>query len=568
VFGKILIANRGEIAVRVARTCRELGIATVAVHSDVDARARHVRACDEAVHLPGVSPTETYLSLDAVVAAARSTGAQAVHPGYGFFSERADAAEAFEAAGITWIGPPPAATRAVGDKVSARRLATEAGVPVVPGTLDPVESADEVRRFGDQHGYPIAIKASGGGGGRGLKVARSPEDVDAALESAVREAEAYFGSREVYLERYLERPKHVEVQVLSPGPGRALWLGARDCSMQRRHQKLIEETPPPLHAQVVPSMGTAAVAVMEACGYVNACTVEFLLDEDGSFHFLEVNARLQVEHTITEEVTGLDLVACQLRIASGEDLGLEQEDFEPGGAHEPRGHAIECRINAEDPYRDFAPGPGVISAYDEPAGPGVRVDSGFGQGDEVPGAYDSLIAKLIVQGSSREEARRRMLRALREFWIEGIPTTIPAHLALLEHDGFVDGSYTTRTLESGALDELGGSGLEDREPTPVLLVGGSAVRLWNPGMAASAPHATARGGDGGGGGTVASPMHGTILQVDVKEGDRVERGDQVAVLEAMKMETRVAATRSGEVADVFVEAGQVVEAGQAIAEIG
>jgi len=566
MFDKVLIANRGEIAVRVARTCRELGVATVAVHSDVDAKARHVAACDEAVHLPGVSSADTYLNLDAVIAAARSTGAQAVHPGYGFFSERADAAEAFEAAGVTWIGPPPSATRAVGDKVAARRLATEAGVPVVPGTLDPVERADDVRAFGEQHGFPIAIKASGGGGGRGLKVARSPDEVQAALESAVREAEAYFGSRDVYLERYLERPKHVEVQVLSPGPGRALWLGARDCSMQRRHQKLIEETPPPLHAEAVPAMGAAAVAVMDACAYVNAGTVEFLVDEDGSFYFLEVNARLQVEHTITEEVTGIDLVACQLRIAAGEDPGLAQRDFEPGGVHEPRGHAIECRINAEDPSRDFAPGPGVISAYDEPAGPGVRVDSGFGPGDEVPGAYDSLIAKLIVHGSSREEARRRMLRALREFRIEGIPTTTLAHLTLLEHDEFVDGSYTTRTLESGALDAL--TREEEAEPTPVLLVGGSSVRLWNPGMAASAPHATARGGDAAGAGAVTSPMHGTILQVDVKEGDRVERGDQVAVLEAMKMETRVSAARAGEVTDVFVEAGQVVEAGQAIAEIG
>jgi acetyl-CoA/propionyl-CoA carboxylase biotin carboxyl carrier protein len=567
VFSKVLIANRGEIAVRVARTCRELGVATVAVYSDVDASARHVAACDEAVHLPGVTPTETYLDLEVVIAAARSTGAEAVHPGYGFFSERADAAEAFEEAGLVWIGPPPSATRAVGDKVSARRLATNAGVPVVPGTLDPVEGATEVQAFGGEHGWPVAIKASGGGGGRGLRVARNADEAETALESAVREAEAYFGSSEVYLERYLDRPKHVEVQVLSPAPGGALWLGARDCSMQRRHQKLIEETPPPLHAHVVPAMGAAAVAVANACGYVNAGTVEFLVDEDGSFFFLEVNARLQVEHTITEEVTGLDLVACQLRIASGEDLGLGQSDVDPGGRHEPRGHAIECRINAEDPARGFAPGPGRIGTYDEPAGPGVRVDSGFGAGDEVPGAYDSLVAKLIVHGSTRENARRRMLRALREFRIEGIPTTITAHVALLEDAAFADGSYTTRTLESGALDALTPIETESGG-TPVLLVGGSAVRLWNPGMAASAPHATAGVGEGAGGATVTSPMHGTILQVDVKPGDRVERGDQVAVLEAMKMETRVAALRDGEVVAVHVEAGQVVESGQTIAEIG
>jgi acetyl-CoA/propionyl-CoA/long-chain acyl-CoA carboxylase, biotin carboxylase, biotin carboxyl carrier protein len=574
VFEKVLIANRGEIAVRIARTCRELGVATVAVHSDVDAEARHVAAADEAVHLPGVTPVETYLNLGAVIGAAKATGAEAVHPGYGFFSERADAAEAFLRAGLVWIGPPPDATRAVGDKVSARRLASDAGVSVVPGTFQPIEGEGEVHAFGEANGYPIAIKAAGGGGGRGLKVARAPDEVAAALDSAVREAEAYFGSRDVYLERYLERPKHVEVQVMSPSPGRAMWLGARDCSMQRRHQKLIEETPPPLFADVVPSMGRAAVAVTDACGYVNAGTVEFLVDEDGSFYFLEVNARLQVEHTITEEVVGLDLVACQLRIAAGDELGLDQADFEPGGRLEPRGHAIECRINAEDPARSFRPGPGRITTYAEPAGPGVRVDSGYGDGDEVPRAYDSLVAKLVVHASGREEARRRMLRALREYRIEGIPTTIPAHLALIEHGEFVDGSYTTRTLEGGALDGLraertGGAAKADTPASaPVLLVEGSSVRLWNPGMAASAPHATKRSGGGAGNGVVASPMHGTILQVDVKAGDRVRTGDPVAVLEAMKMETLVTAARTGEVSAVHVTPGQVVEAGQLIAEIG
>jgi acetyl-CoA/propionyl-CoA carboxylase biotin carboxyl carrier protein len=333
----------------------------------------------------------------------------------------------------------------------------------------------------------------------------------------------------------------------------------------------VEETPPPRFASVVPEMGAAAVAVANACGYVNAGTVEFLVDQDGSFYFLEVNARLQVEHTITEEVTGLDLVACQLRIAAGEDLELEQVDFGPGGSHEPRGHAIECRINAEDPSRDFAPGPGVITAYGEPAGPGVRVDSGYGGGDAVPGAYDSLIAKLVVHGSSRQETRRRMLRALHEFRVEGVPTTVAAHLLLLDHPEFVDGSYTTRTLEAGALDELAaipadGDGSSVAEQA-VLLVGGSPVHLWNPGMAASAPHATARIGDTSTNGVVTSPMHGTILQVDVEPGDHVERGDPVAVLEAMKMETRVAAGRAGEVAAVLVTAGEVVEAGQPIAEI-
>jgi acetyl-CoA/propionyl-CoA carboxylase biotin carboxyl carrier protein len=571
VFRKVLIANRGEIAVRVARTCRELEVTTVAVHSDVDAGARHVAAADEAVHLPGVSALETYLNLDAVIAAAKQTGAEAVHPGYGFFSERADAAEAFLGADLVWIGPPPEATRAVGDKVSARRLATEAGVSVVPGTLQPVEGEGEVHAFGEANGYPVAIKAAGGGGGRGLKVARSPDEVAAALESAVREAEAYFGSREVYLERYLERPKHVEVQVLSPAPGRAMWLGARDCSLQRRHQKLVEETPPPRFAEVVPPMGRDAVTVADACGYINAGTVEFLVDDDGSFYFLEVNARLQVEHTITEEVVGLDLVACQLRIAAGDDLGLQQADFEPGGRLEPRGHAIECRINAEDPARDFRPGPGRITAYREPAGPGVRVDSGYGEGDEVPRAYDSLVAKLVVHASGREEARRRMLRALREYRIEGIPTTIPAHLALLQAEAFVDGSYTTLTVGAGALDVVRAARAREQNrdgAPPVLQVGGSSVRLWNPGMAASAPHATARSGGSVASGVVTSPMHGTILQLDAKPGDRVQAGDSVAVLEAMKMETSVTAPRAGEVTAVHVAAGQVVEAGQPIAEIG
>jgi acetyl-CoA/propionyl-CoA carboxylase, biotin carboxylase, biotin carboxyl carrier protein len=574
MFWKVLIANRGEIAVRVARTCRELGVATVAVHSDLDAEARHVAAADEAVHLPGESPVETYLNLDAVIAAARSTDAEAVHPGYGFFSERADAAEAFLDAGLVWIGPPPDATRAVGDKVSARRLATEAGVPVVPGTLDPVRAEDEVRAFADEHGYPVAIKASGGGGGRGLKVARGQDEVAAALESAVRESELWFGSSDVYLERYLERPKHVEVQVLSPEPGRALWLGARDCSMQRRHQKLIEETPPPRFAEVVPAMGAAAVAVADACGYVNAGTVEFLVDADGSFYFLEVNARLQVEHTITEEVTGVDLVACQLRIASGEELGLSQADFDAGGRFAPRGHAIECRINAEDPHRNFRPGPGTITRWDEPGGPGVRVDSGYGEDDEVPRAYDSLLAKLIVLGATREEARHRMLRALRELRIEGIPTTIPAHVVLLEHPEFVDGSYTTRTLEEGGLDALP-KAPPKQEPaagadagTAVLEVEGAPVRLWNPAMAASAPHATTRTTRGGSAnGVVTSPMHGTILQIAVEHGQQVQAGDAVAVLEAMKMETRVVAPRAGAVTAVHVEAGQVVESGQPLAEI-
>ncbi len=349
MFAKILIANRGEIAVRIARTCRELGIGAVAVHSDVDANARHVRVADEAVHLPGVAPNETYLKVEAVLEAAISTGAEAIHPGYGFLSENADFADAVAAAGLVWVGPPGDAIRAVGDKVSARRIAQGANVPLVPGTLEPVEDPELILEFGATHGYPLAIKAAGGGGGRGLRVARSADEVVDAFETARRESEAYFSSSDVYVERYLEAPKHLEVQLLAPNPSQALWLGVRDCSLQRRHQKLVEETPPPLFADRMADMGAAAVALSKACGYVNAGTVEMLVDSDGSFYFLEVNSRLQVEHTVTEEVLGLDLVACQLRIASGESLDIDQAGVEA----RLRGHSIECRINAEDPTRGF-----------------------------------------------------------------------------------------------------------------------------------------------------------------------------------------------------------------------
>jgi acetyl-CoA/propionyl-CoA carboxylase biotin carboxyl carrier protein len=547
MFERILIANRGEIAVRIARTCHRLGIEVVAVNSDVDSSARHVAAADRAIHLPGVAPADTYLNLPAIVQAARRSGAQAIHPGYGFLSERAEAAEAVTAAGLTWIGPPPAAIRAAGDKVQARRLATSAGVGPVPGTLDPIEDPSEALAFGDANGYPIALKAASGGGGRGLKVAHSPDEVRPALESAVREATAYFGSSEVYLERYLPRPKHVEVQILSPEAGRTMWLGARDCSLQRRHQKLVEETPPRLFAQIIPAMGEAAVAVADACGYVNAGTVEFLVDQDGRFYFLEINARLQVEHTITEEVTGIDLVEAQLRIASGESLGFGYQDLAPGGRFHPRGHAIECRINAEDPARNFLPGPGRIERYEEPAGPGIRVDSGFGGGDEVPRAYDSLIAKLVVWAPTREEARLGMLRALSDFEIGGIPTTIPAHQVLLADAAFVDGSYSTRTVEGGALNSLTSPG-----PT---------TRLRHPATLGS----LGAGATGGGGGEVLAPMHGTILRLLVSAGDRVKTGDPVAILEAMKMETLVAARTPGTVVEVKVAAGEVVEAGAVVA---
>jgi acetyl-CoA/propionyl-CoA carboxylase, biotin carboxylase, biotin carboxyl carrier protein len=559
MFSKVLIANRGEIAVRIARTCRERGVGAVAIYSDVDAEARHRRVADEAVHLPGVAPSETYLNVEAVLAAARSTGAEAIHPGYGFLSENADFAEAVRSEGLVWIGPPADAIRAVGDKVSARNIAKAAGVPLVPGSLEPIEDAELIIEFGRSHGYPLAIKAAGGGGGRGLRVARSEEEVLDAFEAARRESQAYFSSSDVYVERYLEAPKHLEVQILAPSPKEAMWLGVRDCSLQRRHQKLVEETPPPLFAERVVEMGEASVALSTACGYVNAGTVEMLVDSGGAFYFLEVNSRLQVEHTVTEETLGLDLVACQLQIAAGEPLGFDQEAV----LDHQRGHAIECRINAEDPSRGFLPAPGKITDYSEPNGLGVRVDSGYGPGDVVPEAYDSLIGKLIVWGNDREEARTRTIRALEEFVIEGVATTIPAHLVLLQEDSFVKGTHTTRTIEGQrVLDVLVGE-QEQVAETNVLIVAGRPVHLWHPSMAASASAAV----DAAGGGELVAPMQGTILKVLVTEGDAVEAGQPVIVLEAMKMETTIAANQAGKVAELPVEAGGSVGAGQVVAVI-
>ena len=561
MFDKILIANRGEIAVRIARTCRELGVKCVAVHSDVDAASRHVAMAYEAVHLPGVSPAETYLDAAAVIDAALATGAKAIHPGYGFLSERATFAQAVQDAGLVWIGPPPSAITAVGDKIGARRIAEQAGVPVVPGITDPITEAEVIAEFAARHGFPIAIKASGGGGGRGLKVAHDESEIVTSFESARRESLAYFGSEDVFVERYLEAPKHLEVQLLAPSPEDALWLGVRDCSFQRRHQKLIEETPPPRFAERMPEMGKAAVALSIASGYVNAGTVEMLVDQDGEFYFLEVNARLQVEHTVTEELLGLDLVACQLRIASGDALDFDQSDIES----RMKGHSIECRINAEDPARGFVPTPGKITRYVEPNGLGVRIDSGYAQGDEVPSAYDSLLAKLITWGNDREEARTRMLRALDEMTVEGIRTTIEAHRVLLESAEFIAGTHTTRTLEDGdLLSSLVATETSEQEEQDVLLVGGTPVRLWNPAMSASAS-AAVHGIVGTG--EVAAPMQGTILKVLVAEDQEVDAGEPLIILEAMKMETTIAASVPGRVARLAASPGDTVAAGQTLAII-
>ena len=546
MFARVLIANRAEIAVRVARTCRELGVGVVAVYSDADSRSRHRDAADEAVHLPGVAPADTYGNVAAIVDAARLTAADAVHPGYGFLAESPDLANAVVEAGLAWVGPPPEALSAVGDKVVARRMARRAGIAVVPGTLEPLGSVDELRAFGAEHGYPLAVKAAGGGGGRGLKVASDADEVSEAFASARREARAYFGSADVYVERYLESPKHLEVQVLAPEPDDALWLGVRDCSLQRGHQKLVEETPVVDGARS-DDMGAAAVALCKECGYSNAGTVEMLVDRDGSFYFLEMNARLQVEHTVTEEVFGIDLVACQLRIAAGEPLGFSQGDLEP------RGHAIECRINAEDPGRGWAPSPGVIRGYSEPGGPGVRVDSGYAAGDEVPEAYDSLVAKLVAWGATREEARRRMLRALDEMRVDGVATTIPAHKLLLGDEEFVAGSHDTTTVRRcAALDRLATGGRSAAD-----------VRLWHPTMAESVTRALTEMG----GGQVIAPMQGTILDVRVTPGQRVDAGDVVVVLEAMKMETPLVAPVAGMIAALHAAEGDTTEPGRILATI-
>jgi acetyl-CoA/propionyl-CoA carboxylase biotin carboxyl carrier protein len=557
VFSKVLIANRAEIAVRVARTCKDLGVATVAVYSDADEGARHTRLADDALHLPGTASADTYLNIPALVDAAAASGAEAIHPGYGFLSENPSFAEAVIAAGLVWIGPPPEVLRAVGDKISARRIAESAGVPVVPGLLEPVEDSAVVLNFAAEHGYPIAVKAAGGGGGRGLKVARDAAEVAEAFAGARREAQAYFGDDRVYVERYLDSPKHLEVQILAAGPDDALWLGVRDCSLQRRHQKLVEETPPPRLSERAADMGHAAVALAKAVGYVNAGTVEMLVD-GSDFYFLEVNARLQVEHTVTEEVFGVDLVAAQLLIAAGDELGFVQSDLSG------RGHAIECRINAEDPGRGFAPTPGKLIRYVEPSGPGVRVDSGYGPGDQLPAAYDSLLAKVICHGSNREEARKRMLRALREMEIVGVGSTVAAHELLLREPSFVEGSHTTTTVEeTGVLDALLAQTTDAPQPEGVLLVDGRPVSLWNPAMSDSATAAVSGGVSVG---HVIAPMQGTVLKLWVTDGDTVKAGDPLIVLEAMKMETTIDADQEGSVS-LRVDLGDSVVAGQLLAVI-
>jgi acetyl-CoA/propionyl-CoA carboxylase biotin carboxyl carrier protein len=578
LFSKVLVANRGEIAVRIFRTLRELGIGTVAVYSEADRDSLHVAAADEA-YLIGPGPAaESYLDPERILDAAARAGAEAVHPGYGFLAENAAFARAVSRAGFVWIGPPGDAIEVMGSKTAAREQMQAAGVPVVPGTTEPVVSPDEILRLGQELGWPLAIKASAGGGGKGFRVVEGPDEAERALESARREGEAYFSDPSVYVEKYLEDPRHVEVQVLADAYGSAIHLGERDCTIQRRHQKLVEETPSPaVDDELRGRIGEIAVEAARAVRYRSAGTVEGLLSREGEYFFLEMNTRIQVEHTVTEIVTGLDLVREQVLIAAGEPLSLSQEDVRLTG------HAIECRINAEDPSNGFLPSPGRITGYREPAGPGVRVDSGVAAGSEVPALYDPLLAKLIVHGVDREHARRRMLRALDEYEIGGITTLLGFHRALLRRPCFVAGETCHGVIESEELAEeanrlshtatrrpaasdgklgervstieLDGRRFEVRalvpEPPHVALALRRRERV------AERGHSAARD-------AVVSPMQGTVLAVEVAEGDEIDAGQVICIVAAMKMENEITAPRAGTVTQLSVAPGQAVSTGQVV----
>jgi acetyl-CoA/propionyl-CoA carboxylase biotin carboxyl carrier protein len=578
-FSKVLVANRGEIAIRIFRTLRELGIGAVAVYSEADRSARHVRLADEAWLLGPGTPAESYLNQERIVEAAQRAGAEAVHPGYGFLAENAGFARTVEAVGLTWIGPPPDAIEAMGSKTDARERMRAAGVPIIPGTTEPVESADEVVRLGDEVGWPIAIKASAGGGGKGFRVVPAPEEAERALESARREGEAYFSDPAVYVEKYLEDPRHVEVQVLADAHGNVIHLGERDCTIQRRHQKLVEETPSPaVDATLRERIGAIAVEAARAVGYRSAGTIEGLLSRDGAYYFMEMNTRIQVEHTVTELATGLDLVREQVLIAAGEPLWLRQEDVRLTG------HAIECRINAEDPSTGFLPTPGRISGYREPGGPGVRVDSGVEDGSEISPLYDPMIAKLIVHGIDREHARRRMLRALDEFEIGGVTTLLGFHRALLRRPCFVEGGTCDGIVESEDLAQEAEQ-LSHKATTVAKTSDGrlreqvSAVELdgrrfevrvltpeppWVELAERRRQRASAGAAGAGGRDAIVSPMQGTVLSVQVAEGDSVTAGQVICIVEAMKMENEVHALRAGIVSGLTVSTGEAVGTGQVI----
>ena len=582
MLSKILIANRGEIAVRVIRAAREMGIATVAVYSELDRNALHVRLADEAYALGGQTAAESYLNTEAILDAIRTSGADAVHPGYGFFSENADFARAITDMGVTWIGPPAAAIDEMGDKVSSRLAAQRGGAPIVPGTTEFAQGPDEIRAFGDEFGWPVCIKAAFGGGGRGMKVVESADAVEEAMASAQREAKAFFGRDEVYVERYLTWPRHVEVQIVGDQQDNVVWVSTRDCSAQRRHQKLIEEAPAPgLPDGVEEAMGEAAVKAAKAVGYFNAGTVEFIY-QDGEFFFLEMNTRLQVEHPVTEVITGIDLVEWQIRVAAGESLPMTQEQV----TARRTGAGIEVRINAEDPAGGaFLPSPGPITELSAPSGFGVRFDTGYESGDEISQYYDNLVGKLIVWGRDRDTAIARTITALREMRVSGVATTIPADIAILEHPDFAAVEHSTKWVEQ-TLDLSGVSAAPAAPPegeseplverTTTIEVNGRrfAVRMWVPetvGVAAAAPKRAKRAGggssSGGGSGQVTVPMQGTIVKVLVEVGQAVEAGQAVVVLEAMKMENQISADVSGTIAEVKVSAGDTVGGGDTVVVI-
>ena len=578
---KVLIANRGEIAVRVIRACRDADYGSVAVYAEPDRDARHVRMADEAYALGGNTPADSYLDIAKVVAAAERSGADAVHPGYGFLSENAHFAEAVIAAGLTWIGPSPQAIRDLGDKVTARHIAMRAGAPLVPGTPDPVSGPDDVLAFAAEHGLPVAIKAAFGGGGRGLKVAGTMEEIPELFASAVREAQAAFGRGECFVERYLDKPRHVEAQVLADQHGNVIVVGTRDCSLQRRHQKLVEEAPAPFLSDAQrEQIHSSAKAICREAHYWGAGTVEYLVGLDGTVSFLEVNTRLQVEHPVTEETTGVDLVREQFRVAEGEVLRLTEDPA-------PTGHAFEFRINGEDPGRGFLPAPGTVTTYIEPGGPGVRVDSGVEPNSVVSGAFDSLLAKLIVWGESRDEALARSRRALDEMVVDGMATALPFHRAVVRDPAFTAHPFTvhTRWIETefdnqippfaGAAEaaeetapreivvvEVGGKRLEVSLPAGFGSGGGSGPR-----KAAPKRSAGKKAGSGASGDSLIAPMQGTIVKVAVSDGDVVSAGDLVVVLEAMKMEQPLNAHKSGTITGLAAQVGAVVTSGATICDI-
>jgi acetyl-CoA/propionyl-CoA carboxylase biotin carboxyl carrier protein len=586
---KVLIANRGEIAVRIARACRDAGIASVAVYADPDRDAVHVTAADEAYALNGSTPGDTYLVVDKLLEIAARSGADAVHPGYGFLAENADFAAAVIAAGLIWIGPPPSAIDSLGDKVKARHIAQRAGAPLVPGTSEPVAGPDEIIAFAEQHGLPIAIKAAYGGGGRGLKVARTIEEIPELFESATREAIAAFGRGECFVERFLDHPRHVETQCLADAHGAVVVVSTRDCSLQRRNQKLVEEAPAPfLTAEQTTELYRASKAILAEAGYIGAGTCEFLVGPDGTISFLEVNTRLQVEHPVTEEVTGIDLVREQFRIAAGEPLGYDDPEI--------RGHSIEFRINGEDAGRNFLPQPGTVRVWEPPSGPGVRLDSGVVGGSVIGGGFDSMLAKLVVTGRDRQQAIERSRRALAEFTVEGMPTVLPFHRAVVSDPAFAPAdpgaAFTvhTRWIETEfdntipawtpQGDDLGAEAEDDVRERIVVEVGGKRLEVVLPGglgvgtgggtkAAAKKGPKRARGkaGAAAGGDGLTSPMQGTIVKVAVEEGQQVEAGELVVVLEAMKMEQPLTAHKAGIVTSLAAEVGQTVTAGAMICEL-